>query len=81
MSPKEAIETYIQALDDAGIERMTRQFKIENGKIRIGYVYGKEVDDVQWGMMSYTPVEFAKLAKMRALDLRHDDPKKPWRKA
>jgi hypothetical protein len=80
LSPKEAIEAYIKALDDVGVERTTRQFKVENGRIRIGYVYGEEVDDVQWGMMSYTPEEFMKLAYMRALDLGHGDPKKPWRR-
>ena len=81
MSPKEAIEKYIAALDHVGVERTTRQFKVENGRIRIGYVFGPEVDEVQWGMTHYTPEEFAKLAKMRILDLKHDDPKKPWRKA
>lgn len=81
MSPKEAIEAYIHVLDDVGVDRMTRQFAVDSGRIRIGYVYGEEVDDVQWGMTRYTPEEFMKLAKMRALDLKHDDPKKPWRKS
>lgn len=81
MSPREAVEAYIAALDDVGVERMKHQFKIERGKICLGHVWGEEVDEVQWGMQWHTPKEFAKMAKMRRMDLAIGDPKKPWRKA
>ena len=80
MSPREAIEKYIAALDDLGIPRGQHQFRVENNRIAIGHVFGPEIDDVQWSMRWHTPEEFAKMAEMRRLDLPSGgDPKKPWR--
>jgi hypothetical protein len=78
MSPKEAIQAYIDALEYVGADVCDFQFKIENGRISLGYVFGPSVLDIQWGMQSHTPEEFAKMAKMRKLDLGHGgDPKRP----
>ena len=78
MSPREAVEAYIEALRHVGVDILKYQFRVgDNKKICLGHVWGNEIDQVQWAMLWHTPKEFAKLAKMRRLDLSIDDPKKP----
>jgi hypothetical protein len=77
MSPKEAIQEYIAALDAVGAELSEYQFEIANGRIRMGYVVGPSALDVQWGMRSFTPEEFVKMAEMRRMNLKIGDPRRP----
>jgi len=76
MSPNEAVQKYTDALRDIGEDMLMYQFKVENGRISVGHVHGPHVDDVQWGMMWYTPEELEKAAKMRRLELGKGNPRK-----
>lgn len=78
MRPKEAVDTYITTLKDLGLDVTRYQFQVVSGKIRIGHVLGPNPLDVQWAMMWHTPEEFAKMARMRRLDVPTGNPKKPW---
>ncbi len=65
VSCKEAIEAYILVLQGLGKNILKYQFKVDNGKICIGHVWGTEVDEVQWAIMWHTPEEFLKMANRR----------------
>ena len=68
MSAREAVEAYIAALRHVGADILGYQFRLIDGKICLGHVWGLGLDEVQWGMMWHTPEEFFKMAKMRRLD-------------
>lgn len=74
MTPEQAIEEYKTALVHTNQNLENYDFMVDNGRVRIGH---KCDWGVQWSMMYYTPEEVMKLAKMRKLDLKSGDPKKP----
>ena len=68
VSCKEAVDFYIKVLRELGRDVPKYQFKVDNGKICMGHVWGEGVNEVQWAMMWHTPEEFSKLARMRSLN-------------
>jgi hypothetical protein len=70
MSAREAVEAYIDALRDVGADILKYQFRVIDGKICLGHVWGVGLDEIQWAMIWHTPEEFSKMARMRRLDSR-----------